>query len=166
MHSGTTSGPRPSPTGGSPLRRLSGRQGRGERRRAAYGTGKTHRGSVLGSALAPTTSRRAPTMTACEQCWADASRDAQLLGGSVVDHYYRRIERDAVIKRAEAAEVERDRLAAEKAIWQAEAWERGYMFAFAQERGDHTHSRPVPDYLADDIRSWNPYLTSLNQTQG
>ena len=41
----------------------------------------------------------------------------------------------------------------------AEAWERGYMFAFAQERGDHTHSRPVPDYLSDDIRSWNPYLT-------
>lgn len=31
-------------------------------------------------------------MTACEQCWADASRDAQLLGGSVVDHYHRRIE--------------------------------------------------------------------------
>ena len=67
----------------------------------------------------------------------------------------------------ERAEAQFDRwLAAEKSKWQAEAWERGYMFAFAQERGDHTHSRPVPDYLADDIRSWNPYLTSLNQTQG
>lgn len=50
-------------------------------------------------------------------------------------------------------------LAAEKVKWQAEAWERGYMFAFAQERGDYTHSRPVPDYIAEDIRSWNPYIT-------
>src|SRR5690606_25531021 len=114
MRGGMRSGPRPSSTAGSPPRSPSGRQRRCERRRAAYRTGKTHSGSVLGSALAPTTSRRAPTMTACEQCWADASRDAQLLGGSVVDHYYRRIERDAVIKRAEAAEAERDRLAAEK----------------------------------------------------
>lgn len=64
-----------------------------------------------------------------------------------------------LIERAEAAEQERDRLAAEKAKRQAEAWERGYMFAFAQERGDYTHSRPVPDYMAEDIRSWNPYIT-------
>lgn len=56
-------------------------------------------------------------------------------------------------------------LAAEKAKWQAEAWERGYMFAFAQERGDHTHSRPVPDYLAEDIRSWNPHLTENGATR-
>lgn len=60
----------------------------------------------------------------------------------------------------ERAEAQFDRwLAAEKAKWQAEAWERGYMFAFAQERGDYTHSRPVPDYIAEDIRSWNPYIT-------
>lgn len=50
-------------------------------------------------------------------------------------------------------------LAAHDRQVQVEAWERGYMFAFAQERGDYTHSRPVPDYIAEDIRSWNPYIT-------
>lgn len=31
-------------------------------------------------------------MSACEECWADAQRDVMFLGGSVVDHYRRRIE--------------------------------------------------------------------------
>lgn len=31
-------------------------------------------------------------MTVCETCWADAQRDVMLLGGSVVDHYHRRID--------------------------------------------------------------------------
>lgn len=68
-------------------------------------------------------------------------------------------ERDAA--RAEALRVDEanTRMGLELTTARAEAWERGYMFAFAQERGDHTRSRPVPDYLADDIRSWNPYIT-------
>lgn len=28
-------------------------------------------------------------MAACEQCWTEASFDARLKGGSVVDHYQR-----------------------------------------------------------------------------
>lgn len=31
-------------------------------------------------------------MAVCETCWTAASRDAAILGGSVVDHYRRRIE--------------------------------------------------------------------------
>ena len=30
-------------------------------------------------------------MAVCETCWAEAQRDVMLLGGSVVDHYHRRI---------------------------------------------------------------------------
>lgn len=30
-------------------------------------------------------------MAVCETCWSRASRDAALLGGSVADHYYRRL---------------------------------------------------------------------------
>ena len=28
-------------------------------------------------------------MSACEKCWTEASFDARLKGGSVVDHYHR-----------------------------------------------------------------------------
>lgn len=77
-------------------------------------------------------------MTACEQCWADASRDAQLLGGSVVDHYYRRIERDAVIKRAEAAEAAHKALT-EAVRWLADAWE--------------DDARPVAGRIVTDLRA-------------
>lgn len=28
-------------------------------------------------------------MSACEQCWEEASRHVLYMGGSVVDHYYR-----------------------------------------------------------------------------
>ena len=38
-----------------------------------------------------------------------------------------------------------------------EAWERGFMYSFGLERGHDSHDLPVPDYLADDLREWNPH---------
>lgn len=40
----------------------------------------------------------------------------------------------------------------------AEAWEQGYMCSYDQERGGRgVGTIPVPEYLADDLKQWNPH---------
>jgi len=44
---------------------------------------------------------------------------------------------------------------------QAQAWEEGYLYSYDQERGGNGKLPiPVPEYLADDLLHWNPYMTA------
>lgn len=42
------------------------------------------------------------------------------------------------------------------------AWDRGYSFAYWQERG-YGDRDDIPDHLTDQLREWNPYRANVKE---